>query len=355
LLFPVVGQDLDTILIFAVGLLGGFISGFFGVGSGVVITPALIEIGLPTPIAVSNQLCHGVGVSTTNFLSYKRKCDVDFHLAAYILLGGFIGAAFDWFIFQYLNGASSTSDIFILAYIVILSVVGCIMLVQGAKEWKRKDAPRKYSPGVMMRRWMVYLPFHTIFIRSRTEMSIFIPVFIGFLAGMLAPSLGGGSSLFMIPIITYLIGRISPVVNGTTSFTGCIITGIVTLTRAYENCYCDILFVLILFTGAAIGTWIGVGLAYNIRRCYINVFAALIVFMMASRQVFRLMSDYSALNMYATADKSDLKIFHIAFDSPIMYTITCIAIMVIVAIISERLLQKIANKRKNKTIKSPEK
>jgi uncharacterized membrane protein YfcA len=333
-------------LIITIGLLGGFVSGFFGVGCGIIITPALMELGLPPLVAVSNQLCHSVGVSATNFLTYKRKRDVDFHLAAYILLGGFLGAVCDWFMFQYQGDSLGTSNTFIRTYIVVLFVVGSIMLIQGAREWKRRGRVKKYIPGVMMRRWMVYVPFHTIFVRSRTEMSVVVPMFTGFLAGILAPSLGGGNSLFMIPIVTYLIGRISPVVNGTTSFTGCVITGVVTLTHACGRCYCDLPFVLVLFAGATSGTWIGVRLSYNVRRYYINILASLVVFLMASRQVFRLLDGSFANGIIDLAGPSKSVMLDIVSKNPIIYTIACVAIIVVAAFISEKAMQLIADKRK---------
>lgn len=345
--FPITGMFLDPLLIFSTGLFGGFISGFLGIGCGIIITPMLMEFGIPPLIAVSTQLCHAVGTNLTNFLTYKRKMDVDYHLAAYMLLGGLLGAATEWFMLNFSNSSKAVFNKFLYVYITILIIFGFVMLFQSYKAWKHKDK-KKHLKTVSMRRWMIYLPFHKIFIRSRAEMSILIPIFVGFLAGILVSSLGGGNNLFMTPILTYLIGRISPVVNGTTALVGCVITAIIALVYSLSDYCCDMFFVLLLFAGAAFGSWIGVKFTYKVQRFYIYAVASIIVFMMASRQIFKLInhSFSGGLNLKADLSKS---VFSKLFDiNSFEYTLLCLLIIIIIALVYERLLQNLADKRKIK-------
>jgi hypothetical protein len=76
---------------------------------------------------------------------------------------------------------------------------------------------------------------------------------------------------------------------------------------------------------------------------------------MASRQVFRLMNNSFVLSETNIIERGDLKIFHVTFDDPIVYTITCIAIIVTVAFISEKALQTIADKKCDNAHKNFEK
>lgn len=343
--FPITGMFLNPLLIFSTGLCGGFVSGFLGIGCGIIITPMLMEFGIPPLIAVSTQLCHAVGTNLTNFLTYKRKMDVDYHLAIYMLLGGFLGAATEWLILNFSNSSRAVFNKFLYVYISILTIFGFVMLFQSYKTWRHKKN-RKYLNTVSMRRWMIYLPFHKIFVRSRTEMSILIPIFVGFLAGILVSSLGGGNNLFMTPILTYLIGRISPVVNGTTSLVGFVITAIIALIYSLSDYCCDIFFVLLLFAGAAFGSWIGVKLTYKIQRFYIYAVAALVVFMMASRQILKLINHSFSTGISLKADFSN-SVFSKLFEiNSFEYTFLCILIIVIIALIYERLLQNWADKHK---------
>ncbi len=343
--FPITGMFLDPLLIFFTGLFGGFVSGFFGLGCGVVITPMLMEFGIPPLIAVATQLCHAVGTNLTNFLTYKRKMDVDFHLAFYLLLGGMIGATFEWLMLSYANNSKFVFNKFVYVYICILIIFGIIMLVQSFREWRHRDS-KKYKKSVSMRRWMIYLPFHRIFVRSRTEMSILIPIFVGFLTGLLVASLGGGNNLFMAPIITYLIGRISPVVNGTTALVGCVITAIIALVYSTSDYCCDIFFVLLLFAGASFGSWIGVKLTYKIHRHFIYAFGAIIVFLMASRQIFKLINHSFAATINIKADLTRSIFNKIVGDDPIRYTLICILLIALIAFFSEKFMQNWYEKRK---------
>lgn len=343
--FPISGIFFDPFIIFATGLAGGFVSGFLGVGCGVIITPVLMELGVPPLAAVATQLCHAVGTNLSNFLSYKRKQDVDFHLAVYILIGGFFGAACEWATLKYSPSADTVFHKFAYVYIIILFIFGTIMLAQSIKTILKGNNPL-YGSIVMMRRWMLYLPFHTVFKRSRTEMSVFVPIFVGLLAGIIVASLGGGNNLFMSPIITYLIGRISPVVQGTASLTGFVITAIVAMVYAERGYHCDFLFVMILFAGASIGSWLGVNLTYNIKRYYTNAIGAFVVFIMAVRMAFRSFgSSYTRIMESRIQDLSGSVIFQFAQRSSLIYTALCIFLICIVAVLSERLLQKLADKR----------
>ncbi|MDR1233703.1 MAG: sulfite exporter TauE/SafE family protein [Holosporales bacterium] len=351
LFFPVIGSFFDPFLIFSTGLFGGFLSGFLGVGSGIVITPILMEFGIHPFWALANQLCHAVGFNMTNFLMFKRKQDVDFHLASYILIGGCLGATCEWIVVMQKNvSTDSTLNTFVYIYSVVLIVLGSTLCVQSIKEWA-KGGGKKYSSGIMMRRWMLYLPFHKIFVRSRTEMSILIPIFVGFLAGVLVSALGGGDNLLMAPIITYLIGRISPVVNGTTALAGCVITGIVAIIYACGGYCCDLAFIIILFAGTAIGSWLGVKLTYSIRRCYINIMASMVIFLMAGRQIFKILYDsFPRIIMKSHALHQSL-LSDIANKNPMIYTWTCIVIVTVMALVFEKMLQRIADLHTNRSIK----
>lgn len=348
--FPITGLFLDPLLIFATGLLGGFISGFLGIGCGIIITPMLMEFGIPPLIAVSTQLCHAVGTNLTNFLTYKRKMDVDYHLASYMLLGGFIGASTEWLILHLCSDTKAILNKFLYVYIAILAIFGFIMSFQSYQAWKHREKG-KHLKTVSMRRWMLYLPFHKIFVRSRAEMSILIPMFVGFLSGVLVASLGGGNNLFMVPIITYLIGRISPVVNGTTALVGCIITATIALIYSMSDYCCDIFFVILLFAGAAFGSWLGVKLTYKIPRYYVYEVAALTVFLMAGRQIFKLVNHSFSETVNVKANLSEAIFTRIFNVNSFGYTIICLIIIVIIAFTYERLLQNWVDKHKSKLSK----
>ena len=317
-----------------IGLLGGFVSGFLGIGCGIIITPLLVDLGLSPFVAIPTQLCHSVGTNFANFLSYANKRDVDFHLAFYILLGGVLGAACEWIFLIFVNDKQVIVNKFLYIYIFVLVIFGFVMLKQSFQEWK-KSKSKEIIYSVSMRHWMLYLPFHKIFLRSRTEMSIIIPIFLGFLTGLLVAALGGGNNIFMAPIITYLIGRISPVVYGTTALSGFIITSMVVLIYSFNSYYCDMSLVLMLFGGAALGSWLGVKLTYKVPRYILNIVSSIIIFFMAGKQIYKLLHPI---------DNNINEINNEVIEHSSGYTILCITLIILLSYLYKTILDFIAKK-----------
>jgi uncharacterized membrane protein YfcA len=264
-----------------------------------------------------------------------------------MLIGGTMGIICEW---MFLDGRSTQKTAFnrfAYIYVAVLIITGIAMLLQSVSEWKNKPDRQSLLKSVMMRRWMLYLPFHRIFVRARAEMSVIIPIFVGFLAGVLVASLGGGSNLFMVPVIAYLIGRISPVVNGTISIVGGVITMVIALVYARSGYHCDAGCMLLLFAGAALGSTMGIKLTYKIRRRYAYAIAVVAVFAMAARQVLKLVT-----GSFSGSDGSIGTFASIglpakwAHDDPIMYTVICLSAIIVAAFMYEKFLQKFFAKGK---------
>jgi uncharacterized membrane protein YfcA len=190
-----------------------------------------------------------------------------------------------------------------------------------------------------MHKWMLYLPWHKVFGRFRVEISVIIPIFIGLLTGILVASLGGGSNLFMAPIITFLIGRLSPVVYGTAAMASFVITALVSLIYASQNYCCDIVLVLLLFAGASFGSWCGVKLTYKVRRYYINVLSSLVMFFMAGKQLMKV------LNTDCSIVSPKISICENYITHPIWYTGMYIVLITTIAYLYEHILEKISKTR----------
>lgn len=325
-------NGINLINIILTGYLGGLASGLLGIGCGIIIVPALSFFGIPPFIALASQLCHSAATNFNNFLHYAKNNDVDFQLAFYIVLGGCVGAFTEW-IFLKNTSASQIISKARYIYVCTLFIFGIIMLCQSFNTWKKsKSIHKTYTVG--MHRWMLYLPFHKIFTRSRTEMSILIPIFLGFLTGILVAALGGGNNLFMAPIITYLIGRISPTVYGTTALAGLIITSIVAIIYANNHCTCDISLVLSLFSGAIIGAQCGIFLFYKIPRFITNGISSLVIFMMACMQLHKIIETNSEIETFTYSN----------ILNPEIYTVKCLILVLCISYIYNKVTKYITKK-----------
>ena len=70
---PIAELSLDVFLLLALGGLVGFISGISGIGASFLMTPILIFIGIPSPVAVASQANQVVATALSGILSKLRS------------------------------------------------------------------------------------------------------------------------------------------------------------------------------------------------------------------------------------------------------------------------------------------
>lgn len=281
---PMADIYLSLPLLFAIGLLGGIVSSMLGIGGGIIISPSLMSMGIPEGIAISTQLNNAVGTNFSGFLAYHKERDVDVNLAWYFFIGGVGGALVEKFtIYQFQTRSGSIAILKIIVFTVLI-VASIITFIQS-----RRPKRSVHEKGAAMRRWMIYFPWHKIFLRSRVEMSIIVPFGVGFFTGMVTTALGGGNSLLIAPILTYLLGRNSRVVFGTSLLTGFGINVVVTLiSSSIYSAPIDCVLLAILAFSGVIGSSIGVKLAYFFQRKILGAIGSLVLAFLAVRMYFEL-------------------------------------------------------------------
>src|SRR4051812_38097111 len=127
----------------------GFVSGMFGIGGGVLMTPLLIFVGIAPAVAVASVASHIAASSFSGALSYWRKRAIDPALALVLLSGGICGTALGVWTFTLLRSLGQLDLLIALSYVVLLSTVGALMFwrdfapscAPGAAWWCRCGAP----------------------------------------------------------------------------------------------------------------------------------------------------------------------------------------------------------------------
>ncbi len=114
------------VMIGIIGLVGGVLSGLFGIGGGLVIVPALIlVVGFPVAKAAGTSLAALLlPVGLFGALEYYRTGNVDIRAAALIAIGLLIGAYFGARI-----GTSLSPQIAQRAFGIFLLIVGARLTV----------------------------------------------------------------------------------------------------------------------------------------------------------------------------------------------------------------------------------
>ena len=91
---PIAEQPIHSLAILGVGTFLGLIMGLVGVGGGFLLTPILMFLGIPPPVAVASVANQVVGPSVSGVLSHWKRNNVDFKMGSVLLIGGVIGSSF---------------------------------------------------------------------------------------------------------------------------------------------------------------------------------------------------------------------------------------------------------------------
>ncbi len=104
--FQKAGLTASFFIIFALGLVAGFLSSLMGVGGGFFLVPAMMYLfSLDGKIAAGTSLAFIIGtsfVSSTVHIFYHHT--VDFLLAGLLIIGGFFGARIGLLLLQFIKG-----------------------------------------------------------------------------------------------------------------------------------------------------------------------------------------------------------------------------------------------------------
>jgi uncharacterized membrane protein YfcA len=106
----------------ASGILVGLLAGFFGIGGGFLIVPALIfAAGLPIQLAIGTSLIVVASLGATTAASYAVSGLVDWSLFGLLILGGAAGSALGMRAGQWLLGKKRALE---LGFALIVILVG---------------------------------------------------------------------------------------------------------------------------------------------------------------------------------------------------------------------------------------
>ena len=295
---PIAEMSVNIVLLLGLGLVVGFLSGMFGTGGGFLMTPLLIFIGVPPPVAVATEANQITAASVSGFLAHWRRGNVDLKMGGVLVVSGVIGSALGVLLFRRLRQIGQIDEFISILFVLFLGVVGILMAAESGRSIVRRWRGRR--PGRMHAHYWVHgLPLKMRFRKSKLYISGLVPAGIGLLVGMLSAVMGVGGGFIMVPAMIYILGMPTSIVVGTSLFQIIFVTANSTLLHAGTNQSVDIILALILLLGAVVGAQFGSRVGARLRSEELRILLSILVLAVGGKFAHELLA--TPLDLYSTS------------------------------------------------------
>jgi uncharacterized membrane protein YfcA len=262
---PIAEMSVDALVLLGIGFAVGWLSGMFGVGGGFLLTPILILIGIPSPVAVASGANQTLGASVSGLIAQWRRGNVDLKMGGVLLAGGFVGSFFGVQLFAWLRRQGQVDLAVSIFYVVVLGSVGALMVRESVRAIIRRRRKGGAPARLHAHFWMHGLPFKMRFRKSRLYISVIPPVLVGFGIGVLSAVMGVGGGFMLVPAMIYLLGMPTSVVIGTSLFQVVFVAANVTVLQAVSTGSVDIVLTMLLLIGGVAGAQFGAAMGTRLR------------------------------------------------------------------------------------------
>jgi uncharacterized membrane protein YfcA len=272
---PIAGLSVNLFALMALGGGVGFLSGLFGVGGGFLLTPLLMFLGIPAPVAVATGANQVIGASVSGLMVHWRRRTVDFRMGIVLMIGGFVGSTGGIALFGWLKSLGQIDLVISLSYVVFLGFIGSTMAIESLNAIRRRN-----SQTLLRKRHRhlgTTLPFKMRFPRSGLYISLLLPLGVGAFGGVLSAIMGVGGGFVMVPLMIYVLEMPTAVVIGTSLFQIIFVTANVTFLQSVTTQTVDAVLMVLLLVGGVVGAQLGAGLGGKLRAETMRLALALIV------------------------------------------------------------------------------
>ena len=282
---PIAELSMNVVTIIGLGGMVGLLSGIFGVGGGFLMTPLLIFMGVPAPVAVGTEANQIVAASVSGGLAHFRRGNVDIKMGMVLLSGGLVGSTIGVALFALLRDLGQIDVAIRLSFIIFLGIIGTLMMFESVRAILRARMPGARRGKLHQHNWLHGLPFKMRFRKSKLYISALLPFMIGAFVGVLSAIMGVGGGFIMIPAMIYLLGMPTAVVVGTSLFQITFVTANVTFLQSVQTQTVDIVLAGLLLLGAVVGAQFGTRLGAMLKGEQLRGLLALIVLLVCLRLV----------------------------------------------------------------------
>ncbi len=280
---PVADMHFNLLLLLLIGFTVGVCGGFFGIGGAWIVTPALNIFGFPMPYAIGTDMAHMGGKSIVSTIRHGKFGNVDLRLGVSMIIGTTVGMELGAQLVMLLERAGMAENVIRKAYIVFLFFIGSYVLYDYIKHARKLSKIDKAAAEVHREETLasklqrIRIPPMIHYPTSGITCSMWLPVLVGLVTGVVASVLGVGGGFIRMPALIYLIGCPTVVAVGTDLFEVMITGAYGSLTYGIKG-RVELLAAMWMLLGAAIGAQLGTVAVKYVRGYSIRLLFAVTIF-----------------------------------------------------------------------------
>ncbi len=258
------------------GFMGGTLSGFIGSGGAFLMTPGMMNLGIPGVMAVGANITHKFGKAMMGSKKHGELGHVDKKLAVFLLISALIGIKLavwvNGYFFHKLGAAGSS--LYVSAFFVItLTLIGGSMLKDAMRTMKESSAGP--SKALLQLSSKLKLKPMINFTTSGVRISFWTILFVGSGVGYMAGTIGVGGFVG-VPAMIYVFGIPTVVAAGTELYLAMFMGAWGAFNYALGG-FVDLRLVLLLYAGSLVGIFIGAIGTSLVKELYIRLVTAILI------------------------------------------------------------------------------
>ena len=302
---PVIGIQFNIVLLIIIGFCVGILGGFFGVGGGWIVTPALNIFGFHMAFAIGTGNANIFGQTIGAVKKHHKMGNIDWKLGFLSIITSVIGLEIGSDLIIDLERIGDVGLIVRCTYIIFLVGLGSYMMYdyfvlrsRQLKILKKKitgSGANEENIGrskLAEKLYRLNLPPMISFPSSGIDgVSLWIILFIFLCTGFISGFLGVGGGFIIIPALVYLIGLPTIIAVGTSCMIVLFSSAYGCLTYAIKG-RVEVIAAVIMLIGASIGAQLGATAVKYIKGYGIRLLFAIMIilasFSVVTEQLYKM-------------------------------------------------------------------
>ncbi len=269
------------------GFMVGVFFGFFGMGGSFLVTPALLVLGYPAPVAIGSSMAFVFGTAVIATLKHHDVGQVDYKLGALMFVGIVLGIEAGKMLIFGLEAIGRAELVVGIAYILLLGAIGIVFIrnarnqsdVEGENGQQEDDVP------AIAKKIKSYNIPPMVTLADGSKASMWTISGVGGGVGVVSGFLGVGGGFIRMPAIYYLIGVPLAAAVGTSLF-GALMSGAVGAFSYGLSGVIDLGVVTTLLIGSALGARIGSASTAYVDEADVTIYFGIMLLLASTAVAF---------------------------------------------------------------------